>query len=415
MTLLSIDPSDCFEWVPWHARVTVVHPDFHETDNSTVITGNNVPGNSQDIYRLACMKGHEWVVGRLLEVEEMETNRNSPQFESSPAYVEEIINKNSNFLYSGVILQEVADVSAVDSCCQIECRFTFSGLAVCVDSLDSEQSLHPFLVSPLTSHVQRRDANELRETRCFPRQVDVHPRALKQRHNGTHPAPHACPDQRAPLVHIHVGSRHQHPHQCVVAVPSREAQWRLTTHGGCDVRVDPGVARCTDAEELPQERLVKMIILISLPAEFAEKIPSDQPFYRQLCNNKSLAILMPHCGITLSSFLSSHSNFAQNLFVQGLKAILHIESHFVVHRDIKGDNILVDPETGKLTLIDFDRVQPKHWHSRICKNVCWMLMHAASAGNVRFSAVRSQFHYAGFSLVTMPVSPHAMMSQEISD
>ncbi|KAH3767726.1 tetratricopeptide repeat protein [Pelomyxa schiedti] len=47
----------------------------------------------------------------------------------------------------------------------------------------------------------------------------------------------------------------------------------------------------------------------------------------------------------------------KNLFVQGLKAISHIESHFVVHRDIKGDNILVDPETGKLTLIDFGEAQ----------------------------------------------------------
>ncbi|KAH3758330.1 hypothetical protein Pelo_9868 [Pelomyxa schiedti] len=83
------------------------------------------------------------------------------------------------------------------------------------------------------------------------------------------------------------------------------------------------------------------LVIPCLPAEFAEKIPSDQPFYRQLCNNKSLAILMPHFQV------------AQNMFVQGLKAILHIESHFVVHRDIKGDNILVDPETGKLTLIDF--------------------------------------------------------------
>ncbi|KAH3731638.1 hypothetical protein Pelo_17530 [Pelomyxa schiedti] len=102
------------------------------------------------------------------------------------------------------------------------------------------------------------------------------------------------------------------------------------------------------------------LVIPCLPAEFAEKIPSDKSFYRQLGNNKSLAILMPHCGITLSSFLSSPSSncmttvqVAQNLFVQGLKAIFHIESHFVVHRDIKGDNILVEPETGKLTLIDF--------------------------------------------------------------
>ncbi|KAH3722901.1 hypothetical protein Pelo_18393 [Pelomyxa schiedti] len=100
------------------------------------------------------------------------------------------------------------------------------------------------------------------------------------------------------------------------------------------------------------------LVIPRLPAEFLDKIPSDQPYYRQLGNNKSLAILMPHCGITLSSFLSStNQRGTWNLFIQGLKAIHHIESHFIVHRDIKEDNILVDPETGKLTLIDFGEAQ----------------------------------------------------------
>ncbi|KAH3766256.1 hypothetical protein Pelo_1884 [Pelomyxa schiedti] len=106
------------------------------------------------------------------------------------------------------------------------------------------------------------------------------------------------------------------------------------------------------------------LVIPCLPAEFVEKIPSDKIYLReQLCNNKSLAILMPHCGITLSSFFSSNSSnektaeAARDLFVQGLHAIYHIELHFVVHRDIKGDNILIDPETGKLTLIDFGEAQ----------------------------------------------------------
>ncbi|KAH3761713.1 MORN repeat protein [Pelomyxa schiedti] len=107
------------------------------------------------------------------------------------------------------------------------------------------------------------------------------------------------------------------------------------------------------------------LVIPCLPAEFVEKIPSDKMYFREkLANNKSLAIVMPHCGITLSSFFSSSSSSnnltvegAWNLFFQGLRAICHIESHFVVHRDIKGDNILIDPETGKLTLIDFGESQ----------------------------------------------------------
>ncbi|KAH3766383.1 sel1 repeat family protein [Pelomyxa schiedti] len=104
------------------------------------------------------------------------------------------------------------------------------------------------------------------------------------------------------------------------------------------------------------------LVIPWLPAPFADKIPREQSAFRELGRNKSLAILMPHCGITLSSFLLSFSSNkstleVENLFVQGLKAIFHIETHFVVHRDIKGDNILVDPETCKLTLIDFGEAQ----------------------------------------------------------
>ncbi|KAH3767470.1 tetratricopeptide repeat protein [Pelomyxa schiedti] len=106
------------------------------------------------------------------------------------------------------------------------------------------------------------------------------------------------------------------------------------------------------------------LIIPCLPAEFVEKLPSgNKESLRELCNKQSLAILMPHCGVTLSSFILSSSRnhttaqVVQNLLVQALKAICHIESHFVVHRDIKGDSILVDPETGKLTLIDFGEAQ----------------------------------------------------------
>ncbi|KAH3731366.1 protein kinase [Pelomyxa schiedti] len=107
------------------------------------------------------------------------------------------------------------------------------------------------------------------------------------------------------------------------------------------------------------------IVAPFLPAEFVEKIPRDKPFFREMCNYKSLLILMPHAGITLSAFLSPFMSsinkraleIALSLFLQGTKAIQHLESHSIVHRDIKQDNILVDPESGKLTLIDFGEAQ----------------------------------------------------------
>ncbi|KAH3763872.1 hypothetical protein Pelo_4277 [Pelomyxa schiedti] len=107
------------------------------------------------------------------------------------------------------------------------------------------------------------------------------------------------------------------------------------------------------------------LALPCLPAAFVETLPREKKnFLEELCHTKSLAILMPHCGISLSSFLSSFSTqskkiveVAHDLLLQGLKAIHHIESHSIVHRDIKDDNILVVQESGKLTLIDFGEAQ----------------------------------------------------------
>ncbi|KAH3723414.1 sel1 repeat family protein [Pelomyxa schiedti] len=135
------------------------------------------------------------------------------------------------------------------------------------------------------------------------------------------------------------------------------------------------MAECATLSLLPNHPNVihplGAIVTPFLPAEFVEKIPRDKPFFREMCSHKSLAILMPHCGITLSAFLSpflskmdsnSSNNgrmleVAQSIFVQGCKAIQHIEAHSIVHRDIKQDNILVDPGSGEMTLIDFGEAQ----------------------------------------------------------
>ncbi|KAH3763975.1 hypothetical protein Pelo_4167 [Pelomyxa schiedti] len=73
---------------------------------------------------------------------------------------------------------------------------------------------------------------------------------------------------------------------------------------------------------------------------------------------------MPHAGIHLSSYFSKMLEPSErmvevvlNVFIQGLKAIHHIETCSIVHRDIKEDNILVDPISGNLTLIDFGEAQ----------------------------------------------------------
>ncbi|KAH3759070.1 hypothetical protein Pelo_9117 [Pelomyxa schiedti] len=107
------------------------------------------------------------------------------------------------------------------------------------------------------------------------------------------------------------------------------------------------------------------LVIPRLPDEFIEQIPPSQTVFREMALNKSLAFIMPLGGIPLSSFLQSllpSSPKAPPLppwemtlktFQQALKAVNHIEINKIVHRDIKEDNLLVDPVTNTLSLIDF--------------------------------------------------------------
>ncbi|KAH3766317.1 Rho GTPase [Pelomyxa schiedti] len=104
------------------------------------------------------------------------------------------------------------------------------------------------------------------------------------------------------------------------------------------------------------------LVIPRLSDEFIEQIPVTQLAFREMALNKSLALIMPFGGIPLSAFLQSllHSPSSRppwdatlNLFLQAVKAVHHLENSKVVHRDIKEDNLLVDPETHKLSLIDF--------------------------------------------------------------
>ncbi|KAH3759900.1 hypothetical protein Pelo_8278 [Pelomyxa schiedti] len=105
------------------------------------------------------------------------------------------------------------------------------------------------------------------------------------------------------------------------------------------------------------------LVIPRFPTEFIAAIPSAQPVYREFALNKSLAFLLPFCGVPLVKFMpdvvnatatsAATTRTVRNLLLQSLSAVAHLERAHVVHRDIKGDNILVDPATHKLTLIDF--------------------------------------------------------------
>ncbi|KAH3762368.1 hypothetical protein Pelo_5786 [Pelomyxa schiedti] len=104
------------------------------------------------------------------------------------------------------------------------------------------------------------------------------------------------------------------------------------------------------------------IVLPRLPSEFIEAISKEKNIFQDTSLNRSLGFLMPFCGIPLSPFLSSVDTMhltrvVVDILSQALKAIHHIESHMIVHKDIKQDNLLIDPETRKLTVIDFGEAQ----------------------------------------------------------
>ncbi|KAH3731302.1 hypothetical protein Pelo_17866 [Pelomyxa schiedti] len=126
------------------------------------------------------------------------------------------------------------------------------------------------------------------------------------------------------------------------------------------------MAECVILSSIPPHQNVihplGALVIPRFPDEFIQQIPASKPIFREMALNKSLAFIMPFGGIPLSSFLqsllvrsSSSSRWDEtvNLFHQALKAVNHIETNKVIHRDIKEDNLLVDPVTKTLSLIDF--------------------------------------------------------------
>ncbi|KAH3723203.1 hypothetical protein Pelo_18093 [Pelomyxa schiedti] len=77
------------------------------------------------------------------------------------------------------------------------------------------------------------------------------------------------------------------------------------------------------------------IVIPRLPDDFMESLPKDRTFFREIAVNRSLAFLMPFCGIPLSRFLSSFGNIdevAVDTFRQALQAVHHIEANSIVHK-----------------------------------------------------------------------------------
>ncbi|CAF3305112.1 unnamed protein product [Rotaria sp. Silwood2] len=72
--------------------------------------------------------------------------------------------------------------------------------------------------------------------------------------------------------------------------------------------------------------------------------------------NKTLFIVMRRYDLTLNQYIqlnkpNTHERLL--LFSQLLEALLYLNNHSIVHRDLKSDNLLICNETGELVLADF--------------------------------------------------------------
>lgn len=72
--------------------------------------------------------------------------------------------------------------------------------------------------------------------------------------------------------------------------------------------------------------------------------------------NKTLFIVMRRYDVTLPEYLrlnQSSQNERLILFAQLIEALLYLKKNFIVHRDLKSDNLLISSATGELVLADF--------------------------------------------------------------
>ncbi|KAH3764091.1 PTEN induced putative kinase 1 [Pelomyxa schiedti] len=107
--------------------------------------------------------------------------------------------------------------------------------------------------------------------------------------------------------------------------------------------------------------LSSFIISPSLPASWVEAIPrervSERAFYRKMAGGKSLGIVMPFGGNPITTLANSTLSLEDGISLLGqlISAVAHLSNSKVVHRDIKGDDVLVVGTTGNfhIKLIDF--------------------------------------------------------------
>ena len=64
-------------------------------------------------------------------------------------------------------------------------------------------------------------------------------------------------------------------------------------------------------------------------------------------------LLLPHAGVDVTEYKDLHANIF-SIASQFIRCVAFIHKHDVAHCDLKPGNVIVDRDTGRMTLIDFD-------------------------------------------------------------
>ena len=141
-----------------------------------------------------------------------------------------------------------------------------------------------------------------------------------------------------------------------------------------------------------------------------------RPVAARVCEKGTL-LLLPHAGTPVRDYEDGHAplvSFASQ-FLRGV-AFLHV--HNVAHCDLKTRNVVVDPDTGRVTLIDFDlAVRGQDWLDGFTGTNGWA---APEVGHVaRYNAPKADVWSAGKVLHTVasncPESADRAFLLELSD
>ena len=123
-----------------------------------------------------------------------------------------------------------------------------------------------------------------------------------------------------------------------------------------------------------------------------------RPVASRVCERGTL-LLLPHAGVAVCDYEDGHAHLV-SFASQFLRGVAFLHEHKVAHCDLKTKNVVVDCDTGHVTLIDFDlAVRGLDWLNGFTGTSGWT---APKVGHVaRYDPIKADVWSAGKVLHTV--------------